>query len=102
MYNVERGQEVSGGLFDVFERISGRTYGWLALGSILLSALLFLTGRRNWAFFIGQWPPTFLATALFLRLLRPSREPGELSGLRSAAEETQRRMGQMGGGQAGR
>ena len=96
MKNIERSQEVSGTMFDILENISGRTYAWLALGSILLSAFLFLSGRRNWSLFVGQWPPTFLATALFFRLLHPSREPGELSGLRSAAEESQRRMGQTG------
>lgn len=44
--------------------------------------------------FVGQWPPTFLATALFFRLLHPSREPGEISGMKRAMDETQRKAGE--------
>lgn len=86
--NVDKPQEVSSDLFGILENISGRTYAWLAMGSILVSAFLFLIGRRNWSIFIGQWPPTFLATALFFRMLHPSREPGEFTGMKRAMEDT--------------
>jgi len=100
--NLRQSEQMSGDLYRIFENVSGRTWSWFALGSILLSAFLFLTGRRNWAIFIGQWPPTLLTLALFFRLLQPSREPGEISGMRKAAEETKRGMGQSGGSTFGR
>lgn len=96
-----RTEMMSSDIFSIFERISGRTWSWFALGSILISLFLFLTGRRSWALFIGQWPPTFLATALFFRLLGPAEEPGEISSLRGAASQTQRTMGQMRGQMGG-
>ncbi len=44
------------------------------LGSIALSAILFMTGRRNAGIFVGLWPPTLLNMALFAKQLRPSRD----------------------------
>jgi hypothetical protein len=58
----------------VMEEVPTQAYWGLAMGSVLLAAVLFLTGRRNGALFVGQWPPTFLALALLYKLLRPSRE----------------------------
>jgi hypothetical protein len=49
-------------------------YFMAALGSIAISGLLFLIGRRNLAFFVGLWPPTILALALFSKMLHPSHE----------------------------
>jgi hypothetical protein len=34
---------------------------WLTLGSIAASLAFYLSGKKNLAFFIGLWPPTFLA-----------------------------------------
>lgn len=86
-------EERSGQMFGILEDIPGRTYFWAAMASIVLSALLFLTGRRNWSLFVGQWPPTFIAMSLFFRLLHPSREEGTFSGMRHAAEEAREKMG---------
>jgi hypothetical protein len=33
----------------------------LAMGSIGASLTLFLAGKKDWAVFVGLWPPTFLA-----------------------------------------
>ncbi len=68
------------------EAVPTQIYWGLAMGSVLVSALFYLIGRRNTALFIGQWPPTFLALALLYKLLRPSREPGA-AGLRDALQE---------------
>jgi hypothetical protein len=57
------------------EAVPTQVYWGLAMSSVAFSALFYLTGRRNAALFIGQWPPTFLALALLYKLLRPSREP---------------------------
>ena len=45
------------------------------MGSVLLSALMLPSGRRDAAPFVGQRPPAFLASALLVKLLRPSPEP---------------------------
>jgi hypothetical protein len=68
------------------EAVPTQIYWALAMGSILLSALCQLVGRRNTALFVGQWPPTFLALALLYKLLRPSQEAGT-EGLRDARQE---------------
>jgi hypothetical protein len=34
---------------------------WLTLGSIAASLSLYLSGKKDLAFFVGLWPPTFLA-----------------------------------------
>lgn len=68
------------------ERTPAQMYWVLAMGGIVASALLFVGGRRSWALFVGQWPPTFLALALFYKLLRPSIESGR-GGISSATRE---------------
>ncbi len=68
------------------EAVPTQIYWGLAMGSVLLSALFYVIGRRNAALFVGQWPPTFLALALLYKLLRPSREPGSAD-LRDALHE---------------
>ena len=68
------------------EAIPTQIYWALAMGSVLISALCYVVGRRNTALFVGQWPPTFLALALLYKLLRPSREAGS-EGLRDALQE---------------
>lgn len=62
------------GYFSTMESIPTSVYYWLAAASVIASAVLFFTGRRNWAIFVGQWPPTLLAVALLYKLLRPSRD----------------------------
>ena len=58
--------------FRVTDNIPEEAWYWAALGSIGLSALLKLIDRDHWALFVGQWPLTFIAFALYHRLLRPS------------------------------
>ena len=38
-----------------------------------VSAMLKLSGKDDWAIFVGQWPPTFLLFGLYHRVVRPSR-----------------------------
>lgn len=67
-------EQVNQDYFAAMESIPSSTYYWLAAASVVGSAVLFFTGRRNWALFVGQWPPTLLAVALLYKLLRPSHE----------------------------
>jgi len=71
------------------ETIPAQAYWGLAMASVVLSALLYLLGRRSSALFVGQWPPTFLALALLYKLLRPSQENG-LGGVGGAGAGTDR------------
>ncbi|MGQ9676244.1 MAG: hypothetical protein ACUVX1_11330 [Chloroflexota bacterium] len=55
------------------EQVPNRIYFIATLASIVISALLFISGRRTWALFFGQWPPTILSLALVSKLLHPSK-----------------------------
>jgi len=56
------------------EEVPTQAYLGAALGSIALSALLRIFGKKDAALFVGQWPPTFILFALAYKLLRPSDE----------------------------
>jgi hypothetical protein len=58
----------------VMEAVPTQVYLGAALGSIALSALLRLFGKKDAAVFVGQWPPTFILFALAYKVLRPSDE----------------------------
>lgn len=80
------------------EQVPTQAYLGAALGSIALSALLRLTGAKDAAVFVGQWPPTFLLLALAAKLLRPSTESlrsnirDTMQGAKEAIQETARTM----------
>ena len=56
------------------EEVPTQAYLGAALGSIALSALLRICGKKDAALFVGQWPPTFILFALAYKLLRPGDE----------------------------
>jgi hypothetical protein len=60
--------------FRVTDQVPEEVWYWAALGSIIVSASLFLMGKRDWSIFVGQWPPTFLLFGLFHKILRPSKQ----------------------------
>ena len=43
---------------------------WAAAGSIVASAALQLTGRREQSNFVGQWAPTFLVLGLYNKIVK--------------------------------
>ena len=57
--------------FRVTYRVPEQIWYWAALGSIIVSASLFLMGKREWSIFTGQWPATFLLFGMFHKILRP-------------------------------
>jgi hypothetical protein len=59
---------------EIMETVPTRAYLGAAVGSIALSALLRVFGKKEAALFVGQWPPTFILFALAYKLLRPSDE----------------------------
>jgi hypothetical protein len=81
------GEKVFGQGEQMMEKVEGmpaNVYYGAVLGSIGLSALLFLIGKRNLGIFVGLWPPTLLNLALFTKQLRPSHE------MREARERVER------------
>jgi hypothetical protein len=54
--------------------VPGQVWSIAAIAPILVSAYCQVTDRRNWALFIGQWAPTFLAIGLYHKLVRPGDE----------------------------
>ena len=59
---------------EMMETVPARAYLGAAVGSIALSALLRVFGKKDAALFVGQWPPTFILFALAYKLLRPGGE----------------------------
>ncbi len=49
-------------------RIPSSVFFWSAVASVAISAILRLLGRKQDAVFVGEWPPTLMAAAIFTRL----------------------------------
>ena len=56
------------------EDIPSSVYLGFVGGSIVLSALLFVSGKKNLGQFVGLWAPTILNLAIFTKRLRPSND----------------------------
>ena len=65
---------------EMMETVPTRAYLGAAVGSIALSALLRVFGKKDAALFVGQWPPTFILFALAYKMLRPSDEDASENG----------------------
>ena len=70
---TNKAQDVQEQYFRVTDQVPGAVWYWGAMASILVSATLFLVGKREWGNFVGQWPPTFLLLGLFHKLLGSGR-----------------------------
>lgn len=51
-------------------QVPSGTYLSLAVGSIALSAILHLSGRKHDAQFVGHWVPTILMLGLYNKLVK--------------------------------
>ena len=58
----------------LMEAVPTQAYLGAAVGSIGLSAILRMLGKKDAAVFVGQWPPTFILFALAYKILRPGNE----------------------------
>ncbi len=61
-------------VLQILETVPTQVYLGAALGSIAISAFLRLIGKKDFAMFVGQWPPTFLLLGMATKVLRPSSE----------------------------
>jgi hypothetical protein len=68
----------------LMEAVPTQAYLGAAVGSIALSALLRIFGKKDAAIFVGQWPPTFILFALAYKMLRPSDEDVAQAGHQAA------------------
>ena len=76
------------------EEMPPSVYFGAVIGSIVLSAVLFLLGRRNLGIFVGLWPPTILNMALFAKQLCPSRDMENADqGIQREMQDLERRYG---------
>ena len=62
-------------VLETIENLPSSVYYGGVAGSILLSVLLYVTGRKQAGIFVGLWAPTILNLGLYNKLLRPSQEP---------------------------
>lgn len=79
MASVKTGPEAAADVqmqyFRITDQVPQETWYWAALLSIIVSAMLFITGKRDWSIFVGQWPPTFILFGIFHKVVSPSRTP---------------------------
>lgn len=61
-------------VFRALDALPGQLWYLLGMGSILTSLILQLSGKKDWADFVGKWPPTFFAVGLYHKLVRPGDE----------------------------
>lgn len=73
-YSVRPGEHEEGELTKRIEHFTSQVpsgvYLSLALGSVGLSALLHLAGRKQDATFVGHWAPTILMLGLYNKLVK--------------------------------
>jgi hypothetical protein len=72
--SVRPGQHEEGELTKAIEHYTSQVpsglYLSLALGSVGVSALLYLSGRRASANFVGHWVPTILLLGLYNKVVK--------------------------------
>jgi hypothetical protein len=62
------------GIQGALENLPASAYLYATMGAMGLSLLLRLMGRKDFANFVGLWPPTIVALALMNKQIKPSRE----------------------------
>jgi hypothetical protein len=71
------------------------TFLWAAVGSMGVSAVLQLAGKRHASLFIGQWAPTFLILGLYNKLVKVAGSDPQHRGLSGSGSQA---MAGAGGG----
>lgn len=92
---MNRNQNPQNVVFQALDAVPSQLWYILGIGSIVASAVFQLMGKKNWADFVGKWPPTFLAIGLYHKLLRPSTEDavGEAHRAANKIDQASRKMG---------
>ena len=82
-------------VFQVLDAVPSQLWYLLGIGSIMASLVFQLAGKKNWADFVGKWPPTFMLVGLYHKLLRPGNEDAAGSARQTVrkADEASREYG---------
>jgi hypothetical protein len=71
---VDRGQASEDPVTGAIERqtsaLPSSLFLGFALGSMAVSAILQLSGKRNWALFVGQWAAPFLIMGNYNKMVK--------------------------------
>lgn len=71
---VEPGERPEGGFTGSIERITSgapsTVYLGLAVGSMIASAILKVTGKNHWSLFVGQWAAPFLIMGNYNKMVK--------------------------------
>lgn len=51
-------------------KLPSDTFLWAAVGSMIVSATLHLSGNKHASTFVGQWAPTFLILGLYNKIVK--------------------------------
>jgi hypothetical protein len=84
---VERGQATEDRITGAIERRTSMApssmFLGLALGSMAVSAVLKLSGKNDWALFVGQWAAPFLIMGNYNKMVK--QHGSDASDVRAAA-----------------
>ena len=76
MYNtkVSRGESAEDSFTGAIEKhtsqVPSTAFLGLAIGSMVISAILKIMGKDNWAVFVGQWPAPFLIMGNYNKMVK--------------------------------
>jgi hypothetical protein len=62
---------------EVTKRIPSISFLGLALGSMVVSAGLMLSGHKKWANFVGQWVPSILILGTYNKIAKTFSAPAD-------------------------
>jgi hypothetical protein len=86
---VERGQasedRVTGAIERQTSNIPSSTFLAMALGSMITSAILKISGKDDWALFVGQWAAPFLIMGNYNKMVKQHGSDAGSNQLRSIA-----------------
>lgn len=66
-------------VFQALDAVPGQLWYILGVSSIVASLVFQVMGKKNWADFVGKWPPTFFVVGLYHKLVRPGNEDATAS-----------------------
>ncbi|MDQ3002459.1 MAG: hypothetical protein M3Y08_14520 [Fibrobacterota bacterium] len=71
---ARKARDLKEGVENAADKVAGMTPSLLfpaaALVSIVFSAILQLSGRKQWALFVGHWAPSFLLFGLYNKAIK--------------------------------
>jgi len=71
---VQRGQssedQITGSIESVTSKLPSATFRGLAIGAITASAVLKISGKNDWALFVGQWAAPFLIMGSYNKMVK--------------------------------